>query len=127
MAESSPKGWKTLREKEKLLITSNFCFSHSVFKRLELQTHKSQGLFGKGFPKQAQVFTCRQYRSFENTMGKGEIARNEQFLLFPLCFLLVYRTFCHFNQIVICQLFTFGRVYNLLFGKGLIFMFVVMK
>ena len=22
----------------------------------------------------------------ENTVGKGEIARNEQFLLFPLCF-----------------------------------------
>ena len=25
--------------------------------------------------------------TFENTVGKGEIARNEQFLLFPLCFL----------------------------------------
>ena len=29
------------------------------------------------------VFTCLQYKSFENTVGKGEIARNEQFLLFP--------------------------------------------
>ena len=28
-----------------------------------------------------------QYKSFENTVGKGEIARNEQFLLFPQCFL----------------------------------------
>ena len=28
-----------------LLITSNFSFSHSVFKRLVLQTHKNQGLF----------------------------------------------------------------------------------
>ena len=25
---------------------------------------------------------------FENIVGKGEIARNEQFLLFPQCFLL---------------------------------------
>ena len=25
-------------------------------------------------------------KSFENTLGKGEIARNKQFLLFPLCF-----------------------------------------
>ena len=33
------------------------------------------------FPKQALVFTCLQYKSFENTAGKGEIARNEQFLL----------------------------------------------
>ena len=36
-------------EKEKLLVTSNFSFSHSVFKRLALQTRKNQGLFGKGF------------------------------------------------------------------------------
>ena len=27
---------------------SNFSFSRSVFKRLELQTRKNQGLFGKG-------------------------------------------------------------------------------
>ena len=26
---------------------------------------------------------CVQYESFENTVGKEEIARNEQFLLFP--------------------------------------------
>ena len=38
---------KTQWEKEKLLVTSNFSFSHSVFKRILLQTHKNQGLFGK--------------------------------------------------------------------------------
>ena len=48
MSERSPKGWKTLLEKEKLLIKSNFFFSNSVFKRLELQACKNQGLFGKG-------------------------------------------------------------------------------
>ena len=37
-----------LWEKEKLLVTSNFYFSRSVFKRLLLQTRKNQGLFGKG-------------------------------------------------------------------------------
>ena len=36
MEESSSNGWKTLWEKEKLLVTSNFSFSHSVFKRLVL-------------------------------------------------------------------------------------------
>ena len=46
MAESSPKEKKTLWEKEKLLVTSNFSFSLSVFKRLVLQTRKNQGLFG---------------------------------------------------------------------------------
>ena len=39
----------------------------------------------KSFPKQALVFTCLQYKSFENTVGKGEIARYEQFLLYPQC------------------------------------------
>ena len=37
MAESYPNGKKTLWEKEKLLVTSNFSFSHSVFKRLVSQ------------------------------------------------------------------------------------------
>ena len=37
-----------MREKEKLLITSNFSFSHIVFKRLILRTRENQGLFGKG-------------------------------------------------------------------------------
>ena len=41
---------------------------------------------GSPFPKQALVFTCLQYKSFENNVGKGEIARNEQFLLFPTVF-----------------------------------------
>ena len=53
--------------------------------------HNSQA--SKGFhkqltlPKQTLVFTCLLYKSFENTVGKGEIARLEQFLLFPQCFL----------------------------------------
>ena len=51
MAENSPKGKKTPWEKEKLLVTSNFSFSCSVFKRLVMQTHKNQGLFGKGLSK----------------------------------------------------------------------------
>ena len=38
-------------------------------------------------------------KPFENTMGKGEIARNKQFLLFPQCFLPVLITFYHFCQI----------------------------
>ena len=48
VAESYFKGSKTLWEKEKLLVTSNFSFSQSVFKGLVLQTRKNQGLFGKG-------------------------------------------------------------------------------
>ena len=32
--------------------------------------------------------THQQQTAFENIVGKEEIARNEQFLLFPQCFLL---------------------------------------
>ena len=61
------------------------------------------------FPKQALIF---MYKSFENTVGKGEIARNEQFLLFPQCFLPVMRTLGNFHKfkIVVCKLFHFGTV-----------------
>ena len=34
------------------------------------------------FPKQALVFMRLQYKSFENTVRKGEIALKEQFLFF---------------------------------------------
>ena len=54
MVESYPTVKKTMWEKEKLLVTSNFSFNPSVFRRLLLQTHENQGLFGKGlnlFPK----------------------------------------------------------------------------
>ena len=50
------------------------------------------------FAKQALVFICLKYKSFENTVGKGEIAHNEQFLLVPLCFLSFCKTFIHFHQ-----------------------------
>ena len=39
------------------------------------------------------------YVSFENTVGKGEIARNEQFLLFPQFFYPFEELFFHFRQI----------------------------
>ena len=43
-------------------------------------------------PNKPWIFTCLQYKSFENTVGKGEISRYEQFLLFQQCFLT------HFHQ-----------------------------
>ena len=41
-------GRKTLWEKEKLLVTSNFSFSHSVFKRLVSQGHQKVSFCGNG-------------------------------------------------------------------------------
>ena len=34
------------------------------------------------------MISQQHYTAFENIVGKGEIARNGQFLLFALCFLL---------------------------------------
>ena len=39
-------------------------------------------------------------------MGKGEIGPNEQFLLFPQCFLPFWRICCHFRKILNCCLQT---------------------
>ena len=81
---------KTLWEKKKLLVTSNFFFFHIVFYSIRklypywsifltvylylLLKWKSQKLAyevkGQHFPKQALVFTCLQYKSFENSWKK---------------------------------------------------------
>ena len=47
-----------------------------------------------------------QYKSFENTVGKEKLVRNEQFLLFPQCFLPIWRIFYHFHQVWNCHLQT---------------------
>ena len=41
----------------------------------------------------------QQHTAFENIVGKEEIARNEQFLLFPQCFLLDQTTVSAFVHI----------------------------
>ena len=40
-----------------------------------------------------------QQTAFENIVGKGEIARNEPFLLFPQCFLLIKKIVSPFVNI----------------------------
>ena len=58
MMESSQDRDKTLREKEKLLVRSNFSFFHSVFKRLVPQTCKNQSLFGKRLRVKSYLHFC---------------------------------------------------------------------
>ena len=92
MSESSQNGQKTLWDKEKLLIMSNFSFCHCVFERRVLQTRKNQGLFGKGLTEKRDnggtsmcfvllfvilaltfvlVFTILKNNPIENIVGKG--------------------------------------------------------
>ena len=49
-------------------------------------------------------------KPFENTVGKGEIARNEQFLLFPVFSTRLDKLAAIFVkfEIVVCKLFQFG-------------------
>ena len=55
---------KTVRKRE-MLVTSNFSFSHCVFKRLVLQTPINQGLFGNELtPSQTTNFTLYQIERF---------------------------------------------------------------
>ena len=70
-----------------------------------MQSIDREPLFCTQFAKE-KVQLGLQYKSFENTVGKGEIARNEQFLLFPQCFLTIWKTFCQFPQIWNCSLQT---------------------
>ena len=57
--------------------------------------------FGKGLTHSHTMppFDTPKKQAFENTVVKGEIAPNKQFLLFPQCFLPVWIAFCHFRQI----------------------------
>ena len=88
MADSVLKGWKTM-EKEKLLVMSNFSFFCRVFKRLVLQTHKNQGLFGKGLI---------LYHTIHNLIALKEEAFREQF-------------FQHFQKIY-SAIFSFWACHN---------------
>ena len=62
-----------------------------LFPQCFLPIPKRNFVFNR-FPKQAQVFTCLQYKSFENTMRKGEIA------LFPSVFSTHMENFLPFSS-----------------------------
>ena len=75
-----------------LKMLSSVCFNLDQFKIL------SSGN-GLTHSHTMTLWTPLGNKPFENTVGKGEIARNEQFLLFPQCFLPVWIAFCHFRPI----------------------------
>ena len=120
-------------EKKKLLITSNFFFSHIVFKSCLLFMCQNEYLWRKELsgvkphhnqPTQTSpFFMCLLNNSFENTVRKGKITRSEQFLLISTVYLSGWKTSCHLDQIkfeiVVCKVFQFGRASNLSFGNGL--------
>ena len=73
------------------------------------------------FPKQALVLTYMylQYKSFENTVGKEEIAHDEQFLLYPH-FHPFWKLFAIFIKlkVVACNPFSLEKSKICCLGKG---------
>ena len=64
------------------------------------------------FPNKPFFFYVSAVQAFEDTVGKGEIARNGQFLLFPV-FLILFEnlpTILIKCEIVLFKLYQFGRV-----------------
>ena len=101
MAESSPNRW----EKQKLFVTSNFSFSHCVFKRLVQQTHKNQGLCGKGlipFPNKPLFFHVCSTRLLKTMWEKEKLL-----ITFPHNVFDSYRKFsANFIKLKNCSLQT---------------------
>ena len=93
---------KTVWEKEKFASYQHFLlFSYSFQNDFSVGASKVLIKQYRVDPLQSQPrFSCVcSARLLKTLEGKGEIARKEQFLLFPQCFLPVWRTFFYFHQI----------------------------
>ena len=68
-----------------------------------LRAVKTLDCIVKGYPltpsQTSPGFYVCAVKPFKNTVGKGEIACNKQFLLFPQCFLPFWRGFCYLHQL----------------------------
>ena len=76
-------------EKEKLLVTSNFSFSHNVFKRYLLLISQNEYLWSKGLTFYHTIMTFMNLieEAFKKNCGKGKIVGNQHFSPFPTIFL----------------------------------------
>ena len=83
-----------------------------------------QNSFSVNFPSQT-FFACLQFQSFENTEGKGEIACDKQFLLFPVFSTLLdnFLPFSPNSKLSSANSFSSGMSYILChLGKGYSFL-----
>ena len=82
---------------------------------------KSQNSSFNPFPNKPW-FMCLQCKTFENTVGKGEIARNEQISPFPTLFSTCLKNFLPFSsdlKLSSANSFSLEESKILSFGKGL--------
>ena len=105
MVDTYQKGQKTLG-KEKLLIKSNFFFSHSVLKRLVYYIHaKNQGLFRKG------LMHCKNSDSLKWTTFSYKLCVYDTMTLF----LKVYKTLYAKEKLLVTSIFSLSYVFKMLF------------
>ena len=99
-------------EREKFWQPSFSCFSTVFCQSFLCKGCKHFRLRGKEFA-HSHLLTPLGNKPFENTVGKGEIAR--KFILFPQCFLPAWITFFHLREIKNCRLQTLSGWISLKF------------
>ena len=136
MAEISPKGWKTGWEKEKFFITSYFSFSHSVFKRLVMQTSENNLAFQntglvimlsasmlliKTFPNKPLFLRVCSTSLLKTIREKEKLLVKSNFSLSHTGFTRLenFLPFISSLKLSHANSFSFERAKNLSFGKGL--------
>ena len=116
------KPLKTMREKEKMLITSIFSFfqysffypfmekcyffRYVLFPNIYLSLFKTSQTFFVVWDSQlvnSLPHTPLHKKDFENIVGKGENAGYQHFLLFPQCFLPSHAQISNFELRLICR------------------------
>ena len=105
------KGRKHYGEKEHMLVTSIFSFSHDVF----------NGLLFNPFPNKPWLLCVCSTSLLKTLREKEKLLVTSNFSFSHSIVYLFGELSAIFNkpEIVVCKLFQFGRVQNLSFGKGL--------
>ena len=117
-------GLKLPWEKEKLLLSSNFSFSHNVFYSEISLVRQNAALCGNGLTlsHSRPGFNVSAVQVFWKHGGKKEkLLVTSNFSFSHSVFYQFWELFAIFIkfEIAVCKLFQFGRVLNLLFGDGL--------
>ena len=98
------------------VITENIYLKLEFVPLFRLKTFYSLSSTPQLSPACAALVMCLQFKSFENSVGKGEIACNKQFL----SFLPFWRTFHHLRENKVLSANSFGLEQSeiCLFGEG---------
>ena len=99
-------------EKEKLLVTSNFSFSHSVFKRIVSQGSQKVSLCGNGL-RNEEIVVCKCNEILVCKCSETVVCKCNEIVVCKCNETVVCKcseiVVCKCNEIVVCKCFEFGR------------------